>query len=59
METQLPHRPENTPGLAELCALLLLITRAARRHPASKAVIYAAGPALAAVNRTGFVGNAT
>ncbi|AOP47740.1 sensor histidine kinase [Streptomyces lydicus] len=49
LETQLPHRPENTPGLVELCALLLLITRAVRRHPLRKAVVWAAGPALAAV----------
>ncbi|REK88198.1 histidine kinase [Streptomyces inhibens] len=49
VETQLPHRPENTPGLVELCALLLLITRAMRRHHPWKAVALAAGPALAAV----------
>ncbi|MFI0790712.1 sensor histidine kinase [Streptomyces lydicus] len=49
LETQLPQRPENTPGLVELCALLLLITRAVRRHPLWKAVVWAAGPALAAV----------
>ncbi|MFE0042445.1 sensor histidine kinase [Streptomyces albireticuli] len=48
MEIQLPHRPVNTPGLVELCALLLLITRAVRRHPPRKAVVLAAGPALAA-----------
>ncbi|MFF8915388.1 sensor histidine kinase [Streptomyces sp. NPDC015032] len=48
VETQLPHRPENTPGMVELCAALLLITRAVRRYPASKAVAYAAGPAIAA-----------
>ncbi|MFD5733045.1 sensor histidine kinase [Streptomyces sioyaensis] len=49
VETQLPHRPENTPGLVELCALLLLITRAVRRQPPRKALVWAAGPALAAV----------
>ncbi|MEU9121039.1 ATP-binding protein [Streptomyces sp. NPDC048506] len=49
VETQLPHRPENTPGMVELCALLLLITRAVRRHRPLKAVALAAGPALAAV----------
>ncbi|MEV5482624.1 MULTISPECIES: sensor histidine kinase [Streptomyces] len=49
METQLPHRPENTPGLVELCALLLLITRAVRRQPPWKALVLGAGPALAAV----------
>ncbi|MFI0710008.1 sensor histidine kinase [Streptomyces inhibens] len=49
VETQLPHRPENTPGMVELCALLLLITRAVRRHVPQKAVVLAAGPALAAV----------
>lgn len=49
VETQLPHRPENTPGMVELCALLLLITRAVRRHPPLKALVLAAGPALAAV----------
>ncbi|SHM95671.1 sensor histidine kinase [Streptomyces yunnanensis] len=49
VETQLPHRPVNTPGLVELCALLLLITRAVRRHPPQKAVALAAGPALAAI----------
>ncbi|MHB6906537.1 sensor histidine kinase [Streptomyces sp. DB-54] len=49
VEAQLRHRPENTPGMVELCALLLLITRAVRRYPPVKAVAYAAGPALAAV----------
>ncbi|MGP8297663.1 sensor histidine kinase [Streptomyces inhibens] len=49
VETQLPHRPENTPGMVELCALLLLITRAVRRHVLWKAVALAAGAALAAV----------
>ncbi|GGX31170.1 sensor histidine kinase [Streptomyces noursei] len=49
VEAQLRHRPENTPGMVELCAVLLLITRAVRRYPASKAVAYAAGPAIAAV----------
>ncbi|MGW9432499.1 sensor histidine kinase [Streptomyces decoyicus] len=49
VETQLPHRPVNTPGLVELCALLLLITRAVRRHPPLQAVALAAGPALAAI----------
>lgn len=48
VQTQLPQRPENTPGMIELCALLLLIIRAVRRHPASKAAAYAATPALAA-----------
>ncbi|MEW1659051.1 ATP-binding protein [Streptomyces sp. NPDC093707] len=47
-EALLHHRPENTPGMVELCAVLLLITRAVRRYPASKAVAYAAGPAIAA-----------
>ncbi|MGW7579170.1 sensor histidine kinase [Streptomyces sp. NPDC054765] len=47
-QLQLAHRPENSPGMVELCALLLLITRVVRRCPASKAVVYAAGPALSA-----------
>ncbi|MGG2459778.1 sensor histidine kinase [Streptomyces sp. RGM 3693] len=48
VEAQLHHRPENTPGMVELCAVLLLVTRAVRRYPASKAVVYAAGPVIAA-----------
>ncbi|MEU4097287.1 ATP-binding protein [Streptomyces sp. NPDC026673] len=49
VETQLPQRPENTPGMVELCALLLLITRAVRRRPASRALLHTAGAAPAAV----------
>ncbi|MGW7006989.1 sensor histidine kinase [Streptomyces sp. NPDC054933] len=49
VETQLPHRPENTPGMVELSALLLLITRAVRRNPPLKAAALAAAPAVAAV----------
>ncbi|WNF00399.1 histidine kinase [Streptomyces luomodiensis] len=48
-EAQLSHRPPNTPGLVELGALLLLITRAVRRRRPLSAAALAAGAALAAV----------
>ncbi|MFD0648326.1 hypothetical protein ACFQ2Y_06115 [Streptomyces malaysiensis subsp. malaysiensis] len=48
-EAQLSERPPNTPGMVELIALLLLITRAVRRCPPLRAVGLATGPALAAV----------
>lgn len=49
VETQLAQRPENTPGLVELCALLLLITRAVRRNSLLKASGLAAACSVAAV----------
>jgi signal transduction histidine kinase len=36
--TRLGHRPEHTPGTAELCALLLLVTRAVRHEPARRMI---------------------
>ncbi|MFF9075618.1 sensor histidine kinase [Streptomyces sp. NPDC014735] len=46
---QLTHRPEVTPGLTELAALLLVITRAVRQYPPLRAVTPAAGAAVAAI----------
>lgn len=45
--TGLSHRPQNTPGVVEWCALLLLVTRAVRRlHPLWAAALVAlASPA--------------
>src|ERR1044072_286452 len=48
-EAGLSRRPENTPGLVELCVLLWLITRAVRRCSPLMAVMLPALPALAAV----------
>jgi signal transduction histidine kinase len=49
VETGLPRRPENTPGLLELCALLWLIARAVRRCSPLPAAMLPAAPAFAAV----------
>ncbi|WP_079151695.1 sensor histidine kinase [Streptomyces sp. RTd22] len=49
VETGLPRRPENTPGLVELSVLLWLITRAVRRCSLLVATLLPAAPALAAV----------
>lgn len=49
VEAGLSRRPENTPGMVELCALLWLITRAVRRCSPLVAVVLPALPALAAV----------
>ncbi|MFI9027789.1 sensor histidine kinase [Streptomyces sp. NPDC053560] len=46
--TQLTHRPENTPGMVELCALLLLIARAVRLLPLLRAVVLVPAAACAA-----------
>ncbi|MFJ7496813.1 sensor histidine kinase [Streptomyces sp. NPDC097727] len=46
---QLTHRPEVTPGLTELGALLLMIARAVRQHPPLRAVTAAAGAGIAAM----------
>ncbi|MFE5158385.1 sensor histidine kinase [Streptomyces sp. NPDC056697] len=48
-EAQMSERPPNTPGMVELIALLLLVTRAVRRCPPLRAAGLATGPALAAV----------
>ncbi|MBB1259558.1 sensor histidine kinase [Streptomyces alkaliterrae] len=39
--TQLAHRPESTPGMAEIGALLLLISRLVRRQPPLRAAVLA------------------
>ncbi|RNG17979.1 sensor histidine kinase [Streptomyces botrytidirepellens] len=49
VETGLPRRPENTPGLVELSVLLWLITRAVRRCSPLPATLLPAAPAFAAV----------
>ncbi|MFI0816361.1 sensor histidine kinase [Streptomyces sp. NPDC021098] len=49
VETGLSRRPENTPGLIELCALLWLVTRAVRRCSPLMAAPLSALPAFAAV----------
>ena len=49
VETGLSRRPENTPGMIELCALLWLITRAVRHCSPLMAVLLPAAPALAVV----------
>lgn len=49
VETGLPRRPENTPGLVELSVLLWLITRAVRRCSPLMATVLPAAPAFAAV----------
>ncbi|MDI5961676.1 sensor histidine kinase [Streptantibioticus silvisoli] len=49
VEARLPLRPQNTPGMVELCALLLAVARSVRRLPPPAAVLTAAAPALAAV----------
>lgn len=47
--TQLSHRPENTFGVLELCALLLLVTRSLRLPSPLVAAVTASAAALAAV----------
>ncbi|MFG2195969.1 sensor histidine kinase [Streptomyces sp. NPDC048639] len=49
VETQVARRPENTPGMVELCALLLVITRTVRRNRPLKAIGLSAAAACAAV----------
>ncbi|MFD7503976.1 sensor histidine kinase [Streptomyces sp. NPDC059850] len=49
VETVLARRPENTPGMMELCVLLWLITRAVRRCSPLMATVLPAAPAFAAV----------
>ncbi|MFD4611822.1 sensor histidine kinase [Streptomyces sp. NPDC058440] len=48
VSTQLSHRPENTFGTLELCALLFLVTRSLRIHHPLAAVLLATGAAAAA-----------
>ncbi|WP_458682577.1 sensor histidine kinase [Prescottella equi] len=47
-ETQLDHRPENTPGLLELCALLLMIARTVRQQSLLWCAVLVPGEAVAA-----------
>ncbi|MEU6084623.1 ATP-binding protein [Streptomyces sp. NPDC047108] len=49
VQTQLPQRPENTPGMVELCVLLLVITRTVRRCRPLKAIALSAAVSCAAV----------
>jgi signal transduction histidine kinase len=49
VEASLPQGPENTPGMVELCALLLLVSRSVRRGPPLRAAALAVMPALAAL----------
>ncbi|GAA0441367.1 histidine kinase [Streptomyces olivaceiscleroticus] len=46
--TQLTHRPENTPGMTELCALLLVTARAVRLLPLLRTVVLVPAAACAA-----------
>ncbi|MDH6127321.1 histidine kinase [Kitasatospora sp. GP82] len=46
--TQLQHRPEHTPGMAETCTLLLLVTRSVRHEPLRRMIPLATAAWLAA-----------
>lgn len=48
LTTQLTHRPENTPGATELCALLLLIARTVRQQSPLWITVLVPGTAAAA-----------
>ncbi len=49
VSTRLAERPEHTPGMTELCALLLIVARVFRRCSIVRATVLAAGAAVAAV----------
>ena len=48
LTAQLPHRPEHTPGMAEMCMLLLLVARAVRHEPLRQMIPLASAAWLAA-----------
>ncbi|MFJ7905313.1 sensor histidine kinase [Streptomyces sp. NPDC096198] len=48
IDTQLLHRPVNTPGITELCALLLMIARTVRQQSPLSSTVLVPGTAAAA-----------